>query len=103
MNADAIFDIIFHPFAMLWYGQSLHMLKLLKEMEVMKKGANFNRFLTEHKYSILFSIMAGIVVYGVLHSSGQMNQMAAFTAGYMADSMVNTIARRGEKHVDTQG
>lgn len=97
MDGDRFFELLFHPFAMLWCGQLLHTLKLLRETEAVKKSVSLKKFIGEHKYAILFSVVAGIVVYGVLHTSGQMNQVAAFTAGYMADSMVNTIARRGER------
>lgn len=99
---DSVWGYLFHPFTMLWAGQLLHFLKLLRDQEVLGpgKGQGFREFIKSHPYGIMFSIVAGFVAYGFLFTSNQLNAAAAFTAGYMADSVVNAFTTKQLKKID---
>lgn len=99
-----MWSLLFHPFAMLWYGQLLHFLKLMREQELIGvgKGQGARQFIKEHKYGIMFSVIAGIVAYGFLHTSNQLNVAGAFTAGYMADSVVNAFTNKTIKQIEKE-
>lgn len=94
-----IFDFLFHPFIMMWMGQLLHMLKSLKEMEVSGKNITIKRYVRSHPYSMAFSFFAGFVAYGFLYSANQLTMAGAFTAGYMADSIVSSFTDKTLKRL----
>lgn len=104
MEPQGVWSIVFHPFAMLWAGQVLHFLKLMRDQELLGqgKGQGARAFIKDHKYGIMFSLIAGMVAYGFLHTSGQLNVAGAFTAGYMADSVVNSITNRTLKQIEKE-
>lgn len=99
---ETVWGILFHPFAMLWAGQLLHFLKLLKDEELLGpgKGQGFWDFIRAHPYSIAFSIVAGFCAYGFLFNTNQLNVASAFTAGYMADSVVNAFTSKTIKKIE---
>lgn len=94
-----IFDFLFHPFIMMWMGQLLHMLKSLKEMEVSGKNITIKRYVRSHPYSMAFSFFAGFVAYGFLYSANQLTMAGAFTAGYMADSIISSFTDKTLKRL----
>jgi hypothetical protein len=94
-----IFDFLFHPFIMMWMGQVLHMLKALKELEVSGKRVTIKRYVKSHPYSIAFSFFAGFVAYGFLYSANQLTMAGAFTAGYMADSIISSFTDKTLKRL----
>lgn len=67
------------------------MLKSLKEIEVAGKNITIKRYIKSHPYSIAFSFFAGFVAYGFLYSANQLTMAGAFTAGYMADSIISSF------------
>lgn len=91
IDQEAFFNLIFHPFIMLWCGQWLHILKSLRELETAEKHINIKEYIRLHKYSLAFSFFAGFVAYGFLYSANQLTMAGAFTAGYMADSIISTF------------
>lgn len=99
-----MWSAVFHPFAMLWAGQLLHFLKLMRDQELLGqgKGQGAKAFIKDHKYGIMFSIVAGFVAYGFLFTSNQLNSAAAFTAGYMADSVVNAFTQKTIKKIEEE-
>lgn len=99
MIADLIFEVLFHPFAMLWYGQGLHLMKNLRDLERAGTMMTVRAYMLKYPYSMAFSVLAGLVAYGFLYSSGQLNVAAAFTAGYMADSVVNAFTGRAVRAI----
>lgn len=92
--AEIMFSALFHPFAMLAYGMLLHVLKNLRDLERAGTPQTFRQYTSRFPYSTGFSVLAGVVAYGFLYSSGQLNVASAFTAGYMADSIVNAFTNR---------
>lgn len=99
---DDIFKIMFHPWAMMWAGQFLHAAKKLKEMESQGLIVSPKEFLRKNPYSIIFSLIGGFVVYGFLYTANQLTTTGAFTAGYMADSMISSFTNRELKKVDKE-
>lgn len=99
---ESVWSYMFHPFTMLWAGQLLHFLKLLRDQELLGsgKGQGFKEFVSTHPWSITFSIVAGFVAYGFLFTSNQLNAASAFTAGYMADSVVNAFTSKTIKKIE---
>jgi hypothetical protein len=84
---------------MLWMGQILHLLKSLRDEELAGKPTG-KAYFKKHRFSIGFSIVAGFVAYGFLFTSNQLNAAAAFTAGYMADSVVNAFTGKAIKKIE---
>lgn len=91
-----------HPFVLLWMGQALHFAKALRDREIAGQGVSVRKFLRAHPWAIVFSIIAGLVVYALAQSMGQLNPLSAFTAGYMADSAVSAFATRGLKAIERE-
>ncbi len=89
-----VFTIIFHPFVVMWMGQLLHMLKKLRDDEENGASLGLWTYIHTHPYRILFSVIAGIVVYGLLHTSHQINVASAFACGYMAESMIGAFTKK---------
>lgn len=102
METETFFHIMFHPFLMMWAGQLLHLFKKLKELETEGQIISIKTFFRSHPYSVLFSMLAGFVVYGFLFTSNQLTAAGAFTAGYMADSMVSAFTNRELKRVEEE-
>jgi hypothetical protein len=94
------FDYVFHPFVMLWCGQGLHFLKILRDYEMSGKPIGPIDWLRKHPYAAMFSVVAGFVVYGFLYTSNQLTHAGAFTAGYMADSLINAFTKREHDKVE---
>ena len=92
-------DALFHPFAILLLGQLMHALKKLREVEVEGRYITPLAYLKAHPYSVAFSLVAGVVAYAMLREIGQLNTVGAFTAGYMADSVVNTFAQTAKARI----
>lgn len=91
-----------HPFVLLWLGQALHFAKALRDREVAGQGVGVRKFIKSHPWSMVFSVIAGLVVYALAQSMGQLNPLSAFTAGYMADSAVSAFANRGMKAIERE-
>lgn len=51
-------------------------------------------YVRKHPYSFWFSVIGGFIVYGFLYTSGQITVVGAFTAGYMADSMISVFTEK---------
>lgn len=91
LKALGFFGVLFHPFLMMWMGQMLHVLKTLKGLEAAGRSVPLKKYIKQHPYTVAFSFFAGIVVYGFLYSANQLTIAGAFTAGYMADSMITAF------------
>ena len=103
MIDDEMFKILFHPWVMMWTGQLLHMAKKLKELETAGRIISPVQFFREHPYAVVFSLLAGFIVYGLMHTSNQLTPIGAFTAGYMAESVLSVFTNREIKRIDEQG
>lgn len=99
---DTIFEIMFHPFAMMWYGQAMHVVKNLRDRELSGKPIGLRGYLKAHPFASLFSLLAGFAAYGLMYSTGQLTQAGALTAGYMADSVVNAFTNRELRRIEAQ-
>lgn len=91
---------MFHPFAMMWYGQFLHIVKNLRDKELAGTPLSIREFIKKHPFASLFSLLAGFAAYGIMFSTGQLTQVGALTAGYMADSVVNAFTSREIRRIE---
>jgi len=96
---EAMQPLVF-PALMMWAGQALHLLKKLRELEVAGSIISPLQFFRQHPYSVLFSVVAGMVAFGMLYATQQLNPIGAFTAGYMADSVVNAFTTKSLRKID---
>lgn len=96
---DPLTLVVTHPFLMLWAGQLLHMLKEVKEVETRAPDVTAWAYLRRHKYGVMFSTIAGLVVYAILHQMGELSAISAFMAGYMSESVINAAASRVTRKV----
>jgi len=96
---DYLNVIVTHPFLMLWAGQLLHMLKEVKEVENQVPGVTIRLYVKRHKYGVIFSVIAGLVVYAILYQMGELSPLSAFMAGYMSESVINAAATRVTRKV----
>lgn len=96
---DPITLVVTHPFLMLWAGQLLHMLKAVKEVETQVPGVTLGLYIKRHRYGVLFSVIAGMVVYAILLQMGELSPLSAFMAGYMSESVINAAASRVTRKV----
>ena len=103
LKALGFFGVLFHPFLMMWMGQMLHVLKTLKGLEAAGRSVPLKKYIKQHPYTVAFSFFAGIVVYGFLYSAGQLTIAGAFTAGYMADSMITAFTDKEVKRAGGGG
>lgn len=100
MNAEEFFAVIFHPWVMMWCGQGLHFLKELRDIEVAGQHPKPWKIIRSKPFSAAFRVLAGFVAYGFLYASDQLTVAGAFTAGYMADSVVTAFSSRELKKIE---
>lgn len=99
LTVDYLNLIVTHPFLMLWAGQLLHMLKEVKEVETRAPEVTIGAYIRRHRYGVLFSTIAGLVVYSILYQMGELSPLSAFMAGYMSESVINAAASRVTRKV----
>lgn len=99
-SVDATVASYFGCWAMLCAGQSLHLLRKFKDLEEVTNGPSAWSWVKTHPWSILYSILAGVVAYGFLLAANQLTPIGAFTAGYMADSLINAFTAKALKRVE---
>jgi len=92
---NIFYTIISHPLSMLFFGITTH---FLKELISLKKSTGklitFHQYWVENPYQSIFSIIGAIIGFVFLNESNQLNAIAAFSFGYFADSMIESIAGR---------
>ena len=90
---------LFGCWAMMWAGQLLHLLRVFKDLEEVTGGPSAWSWIKTHPWTILYSVLAGFVAYGFLFTANQLTTIGAFTAGYMADSVVNAFVAKERKKI----
>lgn len=100
MSDEEFFAILFHPWAMMCAGQGLHFLKNLRDLEAEGIHPSPWGVIKKRPFSAAFRVLAGFVAYGFLYASDQLTVAGAFTAGYMADSVVAAFSGRELKRIE---
>lgn len=91
---------LFGTLAMMWMGQALHLLRVFKDLEDVVNGPTAWSWIKSHPWTIMYSVLAGLVAYGFLLTANQLTTIGAFTAGYMADSVVNAFVAKEQKRIE---
>lgn len=91
---------LFGTLSMMWLGQALHLLRVFKDLEDVTNGPTAWQWIKSHPWTILYSVLAGLAAYGFLLTANQLTTIGAFTAGYMADSVVNAFVAKEQKRFE---
>lgn len=83
--------------AMFWGGQAVHLLKIFTENETIPDAPSAREWIKKHPWTMAYSVVAGLISFGVLYSMNWLNPIGALTCGYTIDSVMNGFTDRAQQ------